>query len=317
MADKFDPGYSFRSSDFRGRPERRQRRSAPRPPAALPILVAGTPAPDPVTASGTPAKARARVQVEAAKPDSSACPGPCNKRYQEAWEKYAAEVGDYNETGLLDADRSRPELPDARFWPGSPVWCSDCATKIRLRLAQLDILAGRLAAEADGHRAAAETERVSGSSEPASPSGASDDLDEMFSMLGTWETIYRNLKGWLSGPPRGELASRETECIDWLRRHLNGILVSDIAKDFGLEILQWHRESCGSAKAGVRMLRKPMRCPSCKCVTLFWTEGEQNVYCKNPDCGRILSLSEYEAEVDRQAAILERGEDLDGALEAS
>ena len=94
-------------------------------------------------------------------------------------------------------------------------------------------------------------------------------------------------------------------------------LVSDIAADFGLEVLQWNRESTGSAKAGVRTVRKPMRCPSCKYVTLFWTEGEKSVYCKNDAFGRILSLSDYEDEAERQARILARGEDLDAEREAS
>jgi hypothetical protein len=54
-----------------------------------------------------------------------------------------------------------------------------------------------------------------------------------------------------------------------------------------------------------------MRCPSCKYVTLFWTEGDKNVYCKNDSCGRILTLSQYEDEAERQAAILQRGGDPD------
>ena len=128
-------------------------------------------------------------------------------------------------------------------------------------------------------------------------------------MLSGWETIYRDLNGWLSPPPRGELSRRETACIDWLRRHLASILVSDIAADFGLEILRWHREGVSSAKAGRRTVRKPMRCPSCKFVTLFWVEGEKDVHCKNSDCRRVLSLAEYDDEAERQASALQRDPD--------
>jgi hypothetical protein len=60
-----------------------------------------------------------------------------------------------------------------------------------------------------------------------------------------------------------------------------------------------------------------MRCPGCKYMTLFWTEGEKNVYCKNDTCGRILSLAEYEAEAERQARILQRGGEDDDEAEAS
>ena len=235
-----------------------------------------------------------------------ACPGPENRRYREAQDAYRQALADYDP---LDSAQSRPDPPEIQPWPGVPVWCSDCAARIGLRLAELDELAGILAATADGLRGDEGNERVSGSAAPPSPSQAGDDLDEMWVMLSGWETIWRKLNGWLGPPPRGELARRETACIDWLRRHLPGILVSDIAADFGREILQWHREGEGSAKAGRRTVRKPMRCPSCKFVTLFWTEGEKDVHCRNEDCNRILSLTEYEAEAERQAAALQRDPD--------
>jgi|HubBroStandDraft_4_1064222.scaffolds.fasta_scaffold17784_7 hypothetical protein len=283
----------FRSSDFNTSSDTWDQRRAIGRTAEPPLAVA-------------PVRQQAVPPSGPAKPDPRACPGGCNSRYREAWKAHAQAMADYDP---LDSAQSRPEPPGLGAWPGEPVWCVPCTSKIALRLAQLDILAGILAAAADGHRPSGDLERVSGSAESPSPSQAGDDLDEMFAMLASWERIYRELKHWRSGPPRGELASRETECINWLQRHLPGILSSDIAADFGLEILQWHKESAGSAKAEVRTLRKPMRCPtpSCRNLTLFWTEGEQNVYCKNPSCGRILSLAEYEAEAERQAGILKRG----------
>ena len=234
-----------------------------------------------------------------------ACPGPENRRYREAWDTYRQALDSYDP---LDSAQSRPDPPEIQPRPGDPVWCGDCAARISLRLAELDELAGLLAATADGLRGDGEAERVSGSAEPASPSRAADDLDEMWGMLSGWETIYRDLNGWLSPPPRGELARRETACVNWLRRHLKGILASPVAADFGLEILQWHREGEGSAKAGRRTVRKPMRCPShnCRMLSLFWTEGDKDVHCMNPSCRRILSLREYEEEAERQADLLQR-----------
>jgi hypothetical protein len=298
MARGYDRGYDFRSKDFRSQPDRwRQQRGHRAEPVPVPAGIESAPA---ATPEAPPAR-----QVSNCR-DPRACPGKCNERYREAWDAHEAAVASYD---ALDSSQSRPEPPSLGCWRGEPAWCPPCTSKITTRLAELDDLAALLGATADGHRSSAEAERVSGSSEPASQSQAADDLDEMFTMLSSWETIYRELQGWLSAPPRGELASKETGCIDWLRRHLGGILSSDIAADFGLEILQWHQESAGSAKAGVRTLRKPMRCPSrtCRNLTLFWTEGEKNVYCKNPDCGRILSLAEYEIEAERQADVLKRG----------
>ena len=318
----FDQGYSFESgrSDTWKQRWRGGRGSAP--PAADPRPNFAPNTPEGITPPDVhPVTARAGQKSEVAKPNPLACHGDHNKRYREAWEAYRLEAEDYDKTGKLDAERSRPEPPEVAFWYGEPVWCPQCASEIGLKLAQLDYLAGLLAATADGHRGSGEPERVSGSQAASpSPSQAADDLDEMWVMLSSWEEIYRALKGWGSGPQHGELATRETECVNWLQRHLRGILASEIGGDFGREILQWHREGTGNAKAGVRTVRKPLRCPSpsCRQLTLFWTEGEKNVYCKNEDCGRVLSLAEYEDEAAQMAGRLARGEeDEDAEREAS
>jgi hypothetical protein len=229
----------------------------------------------------------------------AACIGPCNRRYREARDAFEQALAEYDP---LNSEQSRPEPPGMQPWEGDPVWCGKCAASISLKLAEMDDLAAILAATADGFRdAPAGMEHVSGSGEPGSPSRAADDLDELSAMLSGWEVTYRDLMQWPSPPPRGELASAETACIAWLRRHLNGILASPAGEDFGREILQWHREINASAKTGVRTLLKPMRCPSCQLLTLTWTEGETSVSCGNPDCNRILSLAEYDAEVERLA----------------
>ena len=228
-----------------------------------------------------------------------ACPGPCNRRHREARDAYRQALADYDP---LDSSQSRPEPPEIVPWLGDPVWCGVCAPVVRLRLAQLDDLIALRKATADGHKQSDEAERVSGSSSGVrSPSQEADDEDDAASMLTGWERAYRDLRGWPSPAPRGDLASVATSCIAWLMHHLDGILRSPLAADFGLEILRWHRDLAGSAKAGVRTLRKPLRCPSCQYLTLMWTEGEQQVTCANPACNRILSYAEYETEVERLA----------------
>jgi hypothetical protein len=229
----------------------------------------------------------------------TACPGTCNAKYRKAMEEYAAALQDYDP---LDSAQSRPDPPSLRPWPSEPAWCARCSAEITAKLPELDDLAGLRNRTADGHRHADAAERVSGSAEPPSASPAHDDIDELTGMLRTWETIYRDLNGWPAPPPRGDLADRLTTCISWLAFHLRGILASGIAADFGREVLQWHREDAAKAKAGVRTLRKPLRCPACGMLTLFWTEGERNVYCADPNCARVLSLADYEAEVERITA---------------
>lgn len=239
-----------------------------------------------------------------------ACPGLCNRKYRELREAFLQALDDYEREGRLDPNQSRPIPPDIQPWQGDP-WCGTCKSKIRVALAQLDYLAGILAATADGHRAGPGGERVSGTAIHMSPSQAGDDLDELVSVLFSWEDSYREQMKWEeSQPRRGHLAAPETECITWLMKHLDDILRHpDIGELFGTEILRWHREFTDKTKAGTRKLRKPLRCPSCQMLLLTWTEGDSHVECGNPDCRRPrIPLAEYEIEAERRAEALARGE---------
>ena len=235
-----------------------------------------------------------------------ACPGTCNRPWREAQQAFRQALADYDP---LDSGQSRPIPPNIQAWPGDP-WCGRCKSRIRETLAELDVLAALFHATADGHRAAPGTERVSGSAAPMSPSQAGDDLDELISMLTGWEDSHRDHMKWPSLARRGHLAAPETECISWLMRHLDEIFTAPFAADFGTEIMLWHREFTNKAKAGQRTLRKPLRCPrpSCRLLTLTWTEGDTYVICNNPDCQARIPLAEYEAETQRLSEALERGE---------
>ena len=250
------------------------------------------------------------VHHNSAMSEEQACPGVCNRHYREAREQFKQALADYDRDGLLDPDRSRPIPPNIQAWPGNP-WCGRCKSRIRETLAELDDLAALLLATADGHSAGSGgTERVSGSAEPLSPSRAADDLHELESMLRGWEDAYRELMEWPSLTRRGHLASAVTTCIAWLSARLDEILIAPFAADFGMEVMQWHREFTNKTKAGTRTLRKPLRCPrsSCRLLTLTWTEGDTYVICNNPDCQARIPLAEYEMETARLGAALERGE---------
>jgi hypothetical protein len=175
---------------------------------------------------------------------------------------------------------------------------------IREQLHELDYVGCMLAAEADGLRGQSQDQRVSGSQEHPSPSPGNDDLDELLAVLTGWEDSYRAIMGWPSAPRRGFLANTITTTTAWLMARLDAILAhEDIAVDFGIEVMQWHREFTSKTKAGVRRLRKPLRCPGCRLLLLTWTEGEKYVECSNPDCNRRLLLAEYEIEVTRRAGM--------------
>lgn len=226
------------------------------------------------------------------------CPGPCNARWREAGEAWREALALYDP---LDSAQSRPQAPDITPWGGDPVWCGGCAARISQRLGQLDYAISILRAYADGHRDAPDVPLVAGSTEAMSPSEAGDTAEDLGQMLLGWESAYRKHRGWPAPFHPEDLASWTTECHAWLASHLRGILESPLAEDFGKEILSWHREVTGKAKAGTRKLRKPLRCPGCSLLTLVWTEGEGSVRCGNADCGRVLTLTEYEAMVEYRA----------------
>ena len=112
-----------------------------------------------------------------------ACPGSCNFRWRAAMDAWRQAMAEYERSGRLDAAQSRPDPPLAAPWPGEPVWCGTCTARIRLRLAQLDTLAGLLAATADGHRQAPPDGYVTRSAATPSPSRAAYDLAAVYSML--------------------------------------------------------------------------------------------------------------------------------------
>ncbi len=244
------------------------------------------------------------------------CPGQCNSRWHKARRAYETDLAAYDP---LNPNTSRPEPPDetlVREW-GNPVWCTEHTTAIRLALAQLDDLAGIYAAAADGHRGQPVTQRVGGTSVALSQSEAHDQLDELTTVITGWEQAYRDLMGWPSPPPRGDLARVQTSCITWLGRHLDGILASPLAEDFGREILEWKAEIASRAKAGQRTILLEARCPGHGCGQrmLTWTEGTDRVECQNRDCQTIFAKQQYDdmaaEQAGRHRALFHRGRECD------
>lgn len=243
------------------------------------------------------------------------CPGRCNANWRKADEAYKEALALYDP---LDPGQERPAPPEIYPEPGMPYWCGRCTSTIRQYLDDLDYAACIMTASADGLRGGSGEQQVGGSREAPTPSSAGDDMEELLSMLTAWEDSFRSIKGWKPRPRRDFLASAITTTAGWLMGHLDDILVcGDIAEPFGHEVMLWHREITGKGKEGVRRLRKPMRCPSCRLLTLVWTEGEKYVHCANPPCGRMMTLPEYEAEVTLRAGAARAAEAAQEAAEMS
>jgi hypothetical protein len=190
------------------------------------------------------------------------------------------------------------------------VWCGEHTAQIRRELASLDDLTALLLRTADGYGSQPRTERVGSSPDPGSPSPAAERLDELDRLLNMWEKGYRDLMGWPSPPKRGDDADRRTTCIAWLTSHLDGILNSDYATEFGWDVLAWRkilaRDVKGEPPPGRRL---PLRCPKpggCELLTLT-RKGADRVECANPACQRSMSWDTYQEAVEHAAAAVTAG----------
>jgi hypothetical protein len=224
-----------------------------------------------------------------------ACPGSCNSRFRREQAAYKAALTAWAAAMAAraegDPELPRPLPPGTRAWPGNP-WCGRCQGVLRAQLAELDDLAALLAAIPD-LSAPPEEARVSGSRDTPSPSPSMDDLDELAGWLRDWQSALQG-----SDPParRGYLATAVTTGVHWLALHFDPLITHpDLAADFGGELRQWHRTLSAKAKAGtgIKHMKKP--CPRCRNYTLWRADGDRYVKCADRDCGRMLSLEEFEA----------------------
>lgn len=230
------------------------------------------------------------------------CIGRCNSRFRRLMDDYEKALTAYHrdverwQAGDDIPEPERPEEPRVRPWYGSPTWCGTCAAEIRKSLAELDDLAALSFAASDGHREPTLEGHVSGSANPPSLPSAVDDIDELESWLRDWKATATGNDSWAR---QGGLATAVTTGVAWLLFHLDAILAREFAADFGKEVLDWHHRLSRSAKAGVEVQRKSLRCPSCRMATLEWKVGEDRVRCAARDCQRALTLEEYDAEVEK------------------
>jgi hypothetical protein len=168
---------------------------------------------------------------------SEPCPGGCNARYR------AAGDGDP--------------------WPGEPVWCQRCKARIRGALAQIDDLLAELERQADGHRTMAQDTPGRRSAHAPSPSVIFDETDEAVSVLLAWEDAWiEQHPEWTTRPRRGRRATIARTTTSQLIRHLDGILETPFAADFGREILAMEHRLADVGHM-LEPPRLPIECPRC------------------------------------------------------
>lgn len=219
------------------------------------------------------------------------CDGPCNSRYRKARAEYDKALAEYDP---LDADQSRPDVPDVYPFYGDP-WCPRCKSQIHEMLAQIDDAAAILAALPPSPNARSDDKagKVSGTRAAHSPSSRMDDLDDLGEWLRSWESAYR---GEDPVPHRGWLATEITTITAQLSFHFSKIITHpDRALDFGREVRRWHRELQEKARAGQVDKHVKKQCPRCRLYTLWARDGEDYVRCINEDCHRLMTREEVAA----------------------
>ena len=230
---------------------------------------------------------------------SQDCPGFCNNRARrlQAAYKLAVDQWDQEVASLAEGDEPppRPVPPDMRPWPGSPIWCLGCQGSLRTMLAELDDLAAHLSSLSGVLRGTADsgTRITTSRTHAPSPSPSMDDLDELAGWLRDWQCVAQGSEPLAR---RGYLASVITTSVLWLAAHFDSLIVNpDVAEDFGMEIRRWHRGLTEKTRTGAGLKHMKRPCPRCGMYTLWRQDGENYVRCRDEDCGRMLSLPEYEA----------------------
>lgn len=237
------------------------------------------------------------------------CPGKCNARPRREAEEHAraltvwqAEMTTWAATAPDERgpEPTRPAEPPSRWMPGSPFWCLTDASAIRAALVDLDRQMSLRLFHGDGYGSIDLNERVTSSPEPASPSDAHDQLDELVRWLRDWQRAYWRSRGWPTPAYLGESAPALTEVASGLCVHLDGILAHpEFAIGFGVGVLSWHSEVTAAAKTKPRRVSMQMRCPQCHLATLSRLEGDDRIECRNRDCGAnrggpvVLTVDEY------------------------
>jgi len=230
---------------------------------------------------------------------AATCPGSCNTTYRKAAAAHtqALIAHDTAMAAWLAGPRTtppppRPQPPDLTAVPGDPIWCGRDTAHIRRSLAELDDLAARVAAEAEGLRAPRiDGQKVSGSRGTRTPSPLMDMVTDLAALLCDWEYTVKHRD---TPARRGHLSTAITASVDQLLLNFTvAIGHPDFGADFGSEILLWHRKFITAGRAGTVRHSKRLPCTRCQRFSLTWTEGDAHVECRTPSCGRLMSLDEY------------------------
>lgn len=264
------------------------------------------------------------------------CPGPCGRRYREAWAAHEKAVARWEvEMAHWEAEMaarvavvaagnlpnapggfvSNPELPGTQDAPerppepdieptlGTPIWCQRCTSLIRSALTEIDQLACLLDAWSDGQRGAPSGQPVSRrAASSGTPSPVAIILDTLYSEVTDLEDAWRRRRGYLTvrrGKGRG--AHGRSMALAFIRQYLVDILTVAENVEFGTRALKWQRLLHSMTKTDPVVRRRPGRCPGsgphARCGLVKTMFVGDDGITKCRACGRWMSEREYQEEV--------------------
>jgi hypothetical protein len=215
------------------------------------------------------------------------CPGNCNN----GWRKAEAK---------LAADGTEHDVPVT--W-GHPVHCDRCTNRAHSQLAELPELVVAVSLEAVYGTAAKTTGTIGRTTTPAWPGQASRLLvDHIVGGMLELEDDLRELRGFRHRPGRGTEGRDVTGAARFLAAHLDWALTQHplavevhdrLSGNPGAQIGGWHRAAERFTRRDKRLEHHRIPCPRCELLTLFRTDGDDYIECRNINCQTLLTPGEY------------------------
>jgi hypothetical protein len=214
------------------------------------------------------------------------CPGNCNN----AWR--IAEAA-------LATDSTPHDIPVT--W-GQPVHCTRCTQRTHAQLAELPELIVAISLEALYGTAPKQTGTIGRAAVASWPGQASRLLtDHIVGGLLELEDDIRELRRLRHRPGRGTEARNAAGAVQFLAAHLKWTLAEHpCAHEIhdrqsgnpAAQIAAWHRAAQRFTRRDPRHEHHRVPCPRCELLTLFRSDGDDYIECRNINCRLLLTPAE-------------------------
>lgn len=201
------------------------------------------------------------------------------------------------------SEHGTPHELDPRW--GQPVHCQACAGRAHRQLAELPELIAAIHIEATHASRGPKAGTIGriGGGVPAWPGQASRLLtDRIVGGLLELEDDLRELRRLNARPGRGTEGASITGSARFLGAHLDWALTHHPAAtevhdrdsaNPAAQIDAWYQAAQRFTARAERAEHHRTPCPRCSLLTLYRTNGDEYIECRNPSCGTLLTTGEY------------------------